>query len=307
MNSPIIHFPKGTLWQAILERTQSALACGALQCIRTDFTYVEQNGVNFLVRVAASLQRKNDEKQKRIEQKKSTGQEVNPFLPPDSELFVAKLTDSHSAVLNKFNVIDHHLLIITNHFEDQDTLLTPADFKALWNCMEEFEGLGFYNGGVVAGASQRHKHLQMVPLPMGNDGRLLPIDPLMEQVGNRSGQGKIPGFPFTHTLWPLTDIQGNTIEQNASMLHERYLKMLSAVGLEAIEKNGTKWQSAPYNLLVPRRWMLMVPRSREFCESISINSLGYAGSLFVKNPAELETVRQIGPMNVLRQVSVEAL
>lgn len=58
-------------------------------------------------------------------------------------------------------------------------------------------------------------------------------------------------------------------------------------------------QRAPYNFLVTRRWMLMVPRSREFVEGISINALGYAGGLLVRDEAQMETVRSRGPMDLL--------
>lgn len=56
-------------------------------------------------------------------------------------------------------------------------------------------------------------------------------------------------------------------------------------------------------LLVTRAWMLLVPRSRERFESVSINALGYAGSLFVKNDAELARIRDKGPMGVLSAVA----
>jgi ATP adenylyltransferase len=49
--------------------------------------------------------------------------------------------------------------------------------------------------------------------------------------------------------------------------------------------------------------MLVVPRSREHFESISVNALGFAGSLFVRNRGELELVRKSGPMKILRQVA----
>ncbi len=32
----------------------------------------------------------------------------------------------------------------------------------MWTCLGEFEVLVFYNGGKLAGASQRQKHLQIV-------------------------------------------------------------------------------------------------------------------------------------------------
>jgi ATP adenylyltransferase/5',5'''-P-1,P-4-tetraphosphate phosphorylase II len=34
--------------------------------------------------------------------------------------------------LNKFPVVDHHALIITREFIDQDTYLTSKDFMAFW-------------------------------------------------------------------------------------------------------------------------------------------------------------------------------
>jgi ATP adenylyltransferase len=44
-------------------------------------------------------------------------------------------------------VVDHHILIVTRAFEDQDTWLTLADFEALAICMAEIDGLAFFNGG----------------------------------------------------------------------------------------------------------------------------------------------------------------
>jgi ATP adenylyltransferase len=50
--------------------------------------------------------------------------------------------------------------------------------------------------------------------------------------------------------------------------------------------------------------MLLVPRSREFFDAISINSLGFAGALLVRNEEQLERVRSCGPMTVLREVAL---
>jgi ATP adenylyltransferase len=62
----------------------------------------------------------------------------------------------------------------------------------------------------------------------------------------------------------------------------------------------------PYNLLLTREWMLVVPRSRESVDGISVNSLGFAGALLAKDEAERETILQQGPMNLLAAVSCEA-
>jgi ATP adenylyltransferase len=50
--------------------------------------------------------------------------------------------------------------------------------------------------------------------------------------------------------------------------------------------------------------MLLVPRSREHFEDISLNSLAYAGSLFVWDEKLLERLREHGPMNALRDVAL---
>jgi ATP adenylyltransferase len=66
---------------------------------------------------------------------------------------------------------------------------------------------------------------------------------------------------------------------------------------------GLGREPGPYNLLVTREWMLLVPRSRETYESISVNALGFAGSILVRNEDELALVRTKGPMAVLEHVT----
>lgn len=92
------------IWQKTLDRTQSALASGALQSIPTHYEWVEENGIQFLVRVVDNLHRKV-EARKAQKQKRP---DFNPFLPYEEELFVCDLSPTHLALLNKFNVVDHH-------------------------------------------------------------------------------------------------------------------------------------------------------------------------------------------------------
>ena len=40
------------------------------------------------------------------------------------DLFVADISPTHVCILNKFNVVDYHLLIITRAFESQENLLS---------------------------------------------------------------------------------------------------------------------------------------------------------------------------------------
>lgn len=292
----------GTLWQKILRTTDYALRTGAQLPIPTDYEFIEDGDVRFFVRIVTSLQRKDEEKKKQQETLMS-GTKVDPFLPYDEKLFVADISETHLALLNKYNVVDHHLLIITRHFEDQGSLLTLQDFEALWLCMAEYEGLGFYNGGEAAGASQRHKHIQIVPLPLAPEGPQVPINPLLAEAAFENGLGIVPGFAFLHVFAGLeSDLAGFPLAA-AKKTFDIYSAMLGRLGMEMPSTEVLKKQSSPYCLLVSRQWMLLVPRSVEFFDSISINSLGFAGALLVRNRDQMDFLKKYGPMNALKGVA----
>jgi len=300
---PRILLKKGTLWQTLLNATKRALRSGAQLPMPTEYEFIEDAGVRFFVRILSELKRKDEARQRQLESL-ALGKEVNPFLPYDEALFVADISDTHVALLNKYYVVENHLLIVTRDFEDQKTLLTLRDFEALWACMAEYNGLGFYNGGEAAGASQRHKHLQMVPLPVAPEGPEVPIEPLLEDTRFKDGLGIIPGFPFLHVFVRLEDDIAASHLDAARRTFELYAAMLSQVGLATPDAEGIKQQSAPYCFLIYRGWMLLVPRSREFFNEISINSLGFAGAHLVSNREQMELLKKCGPMMALTTVAV---
>ncbi|MEX3924280.1 DUF4922 domain-containing protein [Paraburkholderia sp. BR10936] len=299
-----------TLRAAIERQTAHALACGALHPIETAHTFIDDGGMRFSVRVAENLARKEAARLTPQTSIASAPQPPrNPFLPYESDLFVGDLSPTHIALLNKFNVIDRHLLIVTRRYEPQDALLDAADFTALIAVLREIDGLGFYNGGAVAGASQPHKHLQMVPLPLAGDGpHAAPLEALLggaQAVHGARPIAIVPGLAFRHAFARL-DLGPSigTAEDAAQVALGCYRALLDAAGVPAIDVGGVAHQGAPYNLLVTRRWMLVVPRTTECVEGISVNSLGFAGSFFVRNAAQLQTLAQLGPMTALERVSV---
>lgn len=281
----------GTLWNKVKQTTAQALECGALKSIPTEFEFVEQNGVKFLVRILANLNRKKAEQEKQEKQTSQTGKEFNPFLPYEQNLFVADISETHVCLLNKFNVVDFHLLIITRSFEEQERLLTLEDFTAMWACLADFDGLVFYNGGKIAGASQRHKHLQIVPI----SGKEIPIAALLETAKFTDNITTIPGLPFIHAFTNFAP------EETARVRLSKYYALLEKVGIQTVDDNK---QSGAYNFLATREWMLIVPRLQEEFESISINSLGFAGALLVRNAEQMQLVKDIGPMNILKNVAI---
>jgi len=285
----------GTLWPTLLERTARARERRAILSIPTTQEVIEQSGVAFQVRVITALAMKA--------LATAAQPNANPFLPYDPDLFVAEISQTHVALLNKFNVVDHHLVIVTRTFEPQKALLTREDCAALLICLAEIDGLGFYNAGPAAGASQRHKHLQLIPLPASTEPRL-PIEPLLRSVKMAGATGMVPGLPFLHAYAPMDPTWTDPRRDGASLLLACYHSLLRAVGwsVEAMLEGSAP--SAPYNLLVTRQWLLLMPRSEEYFEGISINALGFAGALLVRDAAQLAILRKQGPMSALQRVAL---
>ena len=170
--------------------------------------------------------------------------------------------------------------------------------------MAEYRCLGFYNAGTAAGASQRHKHLQIVPLPLAPEGPQVPIEPLLAKASYKDGLGTIPAFTFLHVFARIDAKTVKSLSDAGEKTFELYCAMLNRVGMASPDMGKTKRQSGPYCLLVAQDWMLLVPRSHEFFDSISINSLGFAGALLVRDKEQMERVKGCGPMTVLKEVAL---
>jgi ATP adenylyltransferase len=287
----------GTLAAALAAREEAARASRALQPITTDETYLDDAGVRFVVRSVSSLARKQA-------QAAAQPAAANPFLPPEPELTVGALSPTHVAVLNKNPVVAHHLLIVTREFAPQEQLLDEADFDALARCLAEIDGLAFYNGGRAAGASQPHKHLQLVPLPLGGGTWDVPMEALFDTWSARGGVLRLLQLPFRHAFSLVEPALFDAPQRTAERMHELYTLQMAAIGVVPDDAANDTQQALPYNLLMTRRWMLAVPRAQEHFGAISINALGFAGSLFVRDQSQMQALREGGPMNALRAVTV---
>lgn len=290
-----ISLKPNTLWNRLQAQTKYALAVGALQPIPHQYQLVKQDNISFIVRIIANLERKHKARKKQ----ERSGNNFNPFLPPEKDLFVADISDTHLCILNKYNVVDYHLLIITRVFEDQESHLNFADFSALWACQREFDSLAFYNSGKLAGASQSHKHLQLVPLPLAPDGIALPIELALVSMEFQGKVGKIPQFAFPHGFIYLNLAETTSTTKAAEVALESYHTLLAHLSLPG----DCQRPGGAYNLLATREWMLLVPRSQESFASISVNALGFAGALLVRNQQQLTTLKETGPLAVLQQVA----
>ena len=285
-------------WTKITLATEKAMAVNALYSIPTKSEIVHQGGIDFLVRIVDNLARKENQKKKQNKKQKKD-QNFNPFLPYEDNLFIDNINDDYVAILNKFNVVDYHLLIITREFVPQNEVLLIDDFLALWTILSEVDGLAFFNSGKLAGASQPHKHLQLVPYPLSEIIEKAPIHNLILAHENQEQIVSLKQLPFSHSIAFFEPEVKLSIKQLAQKTWQYYHQLLEAVKIKLKQKKPQE----DYNLLITREWMMLIPRTKDSFDNLSINSLGFAGALLVKNQTDLAKVKQYQPLEILAQVA----
>lgn len=281
-----------------------ALELGVLQPIQTEAWLVNDAGLTFELRKISSL------KSKQTAQAAQTKRaDFNPFADPDPALQLMDIAPHHRLLLNKFPVFKQHVLVVTRAFSAQTDPLDLDDFIALSHTLQQSGGLAFYNAGPQAGASQKHKHLQIIPqqaLRQNQNGReqccaLAKLWRQQEQEKQRR-QKRFASFDFAHFAMPFDQQTQNEFAQNkapevlAKRLMTRYLSGLEQLGLDS-ERPG------PYNLCISQQGLLIVVRKQDEVLGISLNALAYAGFFLARDDEEIQIIRQHGPLNMLREAA----
>ena len=221
----------------------------------------------------------------------------NPFLNPDPELTVGPVGDAHVAILNKFPLCARHLVLARRVFEEQRLPLARSDFAALAALMGEAGGIGLYNGGTAAGASQRHKHVQWMPEDAGNASLSLFAPGLPTGLAEQ-GVATHAALPMRHCFVRVRCGRGEAVEASADSLHAGFERARAELGLEA----GEGGLLPPFNLLAGEGWLLAIPRSREHFEGISMSAVCFGGTLYTRHREQIEAIRAVGPLRALAAV-----
>lgn len=271
--------------------SRDAEAKGALKSIQTQTSVIADADLPFIIRCVDSLERK-EAAQKKAPKPSKPDKPMNPFLPYDPDLFVTDISATHVCLLNKFNVVDRHLLFVTREFESQAKLISPEDMQAAVWGLEVMDGLVFFNGGENAGASQPHKHLQMVPLPQWQEC-VNPMEAFLLSQPVSEAVKKLPAVAF-----PLVAAKVDKLVTQGDIraIHDLYLQGLKL--LELIEGDEEE-ASGDYNFLLTRRLMWIVPRTSGKVQGVGVNALGYAGTILLKRMEQSASVESIGPLKLL--------
>ncbi|KAM9977414.1 hypothetical protein ACTFIR_011280 [Dictyostelium discoideum] len=337
------------LFDKIKKVSERATQIGTIEKIESTPIFMNENGINFMVSVAKSLLKRpfnfpksdgNINCNSKVPIKKKF---IDPFLPCDKDLFVQQLFDRHNLVLNKYNVSNHHSIIATKDFENQVNPLNQFDFKAIWKCIKECDMLCFFNCGPNSGASQPHKHVQLLTTPFNYDEPHLkcPIESLFlkyKDLPNESifqidelpfktaalyyDQSKLKSFEQLEFIGNENENENENNNSNnnnnyhlSKYFELQYKSLLNHLELNTDNDNNPvnydlvstdkeyMCKLKSYNFIMTKDWMFIVPRSTYQSKGISINSVGFTGAVLVRKEEELETLKSNGIISILKDVS----
>ncbi|MGB6241100.1 MAG: phosphorylase [Castellaniella sp.] len=301
-----------TFMQTVRIRTDAAIASGDLQPIQAEQVVLQDQGLSFIVRWVAALAAKDAASKPGSQGAGSASAATtlpggprdpsfNPFLNPDPALLVGPVGDHHVAILNKFPVCLHHLVLARREFAEQCSPLEAIDFQALATVLSAEGGLGFYNGGAAAGASQRHKHVQWIP-PSDQNASLQALGAGMSDDLAPGTMTRHPALPLAHRFVRVAAGRGADVRASADSMLRAFSQACAALDLQV----DTAGLLPPCNMLVGDDWMLVLPRSQEHFQGVSVNALSFGGTIYVRNVAQIDAIRHTGPLQVLASVALPA-
>jgi ATP adenylyltransferase len=267
------------LWQEALAVSESARAGGALVPLGTELLDLPEIAPFMLRRLTSFAPR----------HLRPEGPKPNPFLPWDLPLQVACLASGHVLLLNKYPVQPAHLLVITEGWRPQSGWIDPPDWSAVATVSADTGGLWFFNSSATAGASQPHRHLQLLPRHAEEVSC-----PLAERLEAQLEGSEAP-WAWDYRLSRRRDPSG------CGDLQELYAQHCRELGLGSRATDPAPRHA--YNLLFDDHWFLTVRRVREHCAGFSINGLGFAGYLLCTDSSDCGWLIQHGPWRLLESVA----
>ena len=266
------------------EVTVAASASGALVPLDTTLTHLMgDEGSRFELRHLLSATPKH---------LRASGPKPNPFLPWDPRLEVDRIGESHVVILNKYPVQTSHMLLITQDWQPQTGWLSMEDWLSLARIDATTTGLWFFNSGPDAGASQPHRHLQLLPRAAGE--RICARDDWFRRCAqNTTTSAEDPLLRSSRVAAISSTLTGETLQ-------ELYLALADDLGLG--DPTTDDCPRGAYNLLLSRQWMAIVRRRREGIRGFSVNALGFAGSLLSTEASDRQWIQRSGPEALLQAV-----
>jgi len=289
------------LLNQVINKIKIAKNSGELKTIQSEGRFLrDEDGIEFIVMVKHPAVTASKPMNLTFYANKEI---FDPFMPPyEPDLHISEWKSNkypeYALLLNKFNVLNNHVLIVPTHFESQFSPLTPSCLHVMHEVVTEMDGFGFYNAGREAGPSQLHRHMQVV----SRQNNIFPFyDQITLNARNTNGPFSIDKYRFQHSICqiPAVDPSDSTIFHSYNLCLKQF-----CIPKAPVEKVVTstpehmKEEVIPHNVLMGSTWIMVVPRTLAEYKDIPGNGLNFIGSFFVKNEESFQTVKNIGPMNV---------
>ncbi|PTB75670.1 putative bis-tetraphosphatase [Trichoderma longibrachiatum ATCC 18648] len=322
------------LHEAVKATFSKALAANELHYFPTQVTILHINSIPFQLRFSPALA--NKPKGPPSDPRKP----FDPFANPPAALFITDLGPQHYLVLNKFAVVPEHFILATKEFKLQTHLLEESDLQATLACIDAYEqakkaaddrgdasssaqedGLfAFFNGGDHSGASQPHRHIQLLPIARMKDG--LEGDSSWDVLVRRaSALEKTPFITFSEAI---------TTETSPANLHAAYIRLYrqacravaqytnaASTPLTDDEIPSVGEAKISYNMAMTKDRLVLCPRLNDGCEIrdhetsspvgfVALNGTVLAGTALVKSEAEWEALKKCPGqlLDVLKSIGV---
>lgn len=244
----------------------------------------------------------------------------DPFenIPP--ELLVARLAPTHNLVLNKFAIVPEHFILATSSFRPQTDLLDEDDLAVTHDCIEAYhahcergeeesssvhegELFAFFNSGEFSGASQPHRHIQLLPVARMRDG----LEGCEWDVLAKRLVGEVEDLPFTTFAEAIEPgISPRELRDAYLRLYRRACVAVGAfLGRRDVADGAEEQERGParisYNLAVTRHALIVCPRladgapvwdGGEVVGKLALNGTVLAGTALVKSAVEWDALRK---------------
>ena len=273
-----------SIWSKALEISREAVNCGAVIPLNTIKYKSVDKYCDFELRFLKSPIPKF---------LKEYGPKLNPFIPWDSRLQIKAINNKHTLILNKYPVQLGHILLITNSWKPQNGWLNEDDFEAIVNVDNDTTGLWFFNSSKEAGASQPHRHFQLLPRHADEI-----ICPRYEWFCSLLNNNKYHTSVISHCISIRS--RDKKIESNANDLFKSYNSMVKDMKLGKINKNNKPIK--PYNLIITSEWIALITREKDKSNGFSINALGFAGYFLGTKSSNVDCLIKYGPEEILKDV-----
>ena len=273
-----------SIWSKALEISREAVNCGAVIPLNTIKYKSSDEYCDFELRFLKSPIPKF---------LKEYGPKPNPFIPWDSRLQIQTINNKHTLILNKYPVQIGHILLITNSWKPQNGWLNEDDFEAIINVDNDTTGLWFFNSSKESGASQPHRHFQLLPRHINEI-----ICPRYEWFCSLLNNKIDTNSEISHCI----SIRPRNKNKNTSSndLFNSYKSMVNEMNIGEI--NLINKPLKPYNLLITSEWIALITRKTDRSNGFSINALGFAGYFLGTKRSDVDTLIKFGPEKILKDV-----